>query len=92
MEVSKKYFNVLTENEANYFAQLEGVVSSIDEYAQMEIIHTPSHYLFRLVPSVPGYTNNIIQALTTYHSMLGIRLEFSKSIKTSSTINFRLKK
>ncbi len=90
MEIHKKSFPILSENEKNYFAQLEGVLSSVDEFASLQITYTPSSYLFRLVPSVPGYINNIMESLTAYHSLLGIRLVFSKSIKTSATINFKI--
>lgn len=91
MEIQKKYFSILSENEANYFAQLQGVIESVDEYSTMQITKTPRHYLFRLAPSLPKYTNSIIEAITTYHNTLGIRLDFSKSMKTLAVINFRIK-
>ena len=90
MEIQKKFFNILSENEANYFAQLEGVISSVDEYSTLSITHTPYNYNFRLVPSLPKYTNIIIEQLIQYHNLLGIRLKFSKSIKTTATINFKI--
>lgn len=91
MNINFKYFPILKENESNYFAQLQGVLESADEFLQAEITHTPTSYLFRIVPSTPGYNDKIISALIDYHNMLGIRLNFSKSIKTTGTINFRLK-
>lgn len=90
MEINKKHFNILTENEKNYFAQLEGVLSSVDEFCGLQITYTSQHFLFRLVPSLPKYIDTLIEELIKYHNLLGIRLDFSKSIKTSATINFKI--
>ena len=90
MKLVRKFFPIISENEENYFAQLEGVLSSVDEYCILQVTWTPYHYNFRLVPSIPKYTNNIIEALTSYHNVLGVHLDFSKSIKTSATINFKI--
>lgn len=91
MEIVYKHFNIIPDNEMNYFAQLKGVLESVDEYSSMQITRTPSHYLFRLTPSTPSYTNNIIEELNKYHNLLNIRVKFSKSIKTTSVINFKIK-
>lgn len=91
MEVQTKFTGILSENENLYFAQLKGVIESADEYSSLQITKTPNKYNFRLAPSVPKYTNNIISVLTQFHNTLGIRLNFSKSIKTSGTINFTIK-
>jgi small nuclear ribonucleoprotein (snRNP)-like protein len=90
MEINKKFFPILTENEENYFAQLTGVLNSVDEYCNLQITHAPTHYIFRLAPSIPKYTNNIIKELVKFHNVLGIRLDFSKSMKTTATINFKI--
>lgn len=90
MEIKTKFFGILPENEKLYFAQLKGVIESVDEYSSMQINKTPSHYNFRLAPSLPKYTNNIIEALTQFHNTLGIHLHFSKSIKTTGAINFKI--
>ena len=56
MEVVKKFFpKILSENDANYFAHLEGVISSIDELANVQITKNPHSYQFRIAPSVPRY-------------------------------------
>lgn len=90
MVIKKKFFSILTENEKNYFAHLEGILSSVDEYCSLQITRTPSGFNFRLAPSLPLYTNLIIEELIKYHNLLGIRLDFSKSMKTSATINFKI--
>lgn len=90
MEIHKKFFGILSENEKLYFAQLQGVIESADELSTMQIIKTPHHYIFRLAPSLPKYTNNIIDALTQFHNTLGIKMIFSKSIKSSGSIYFKI--
>ena len=90
MEIQTKFFDILTENEKLYFAQLKGVIESVDEYSSMQITKTPFNCNFRIAPSLPKYTNNIITALTQFHTTLGVRLNFSKSIKTTGAINFKI--
>lgn len=88
MEIQTKFFGILLENEELYFAKLRGVIESTDELSSMQITKSGNHYIFRLIPSLPKYTNNIIEVLIQFHNTLGIRLDFSKSIKTTGTINF----
>ena len=90
MEVRTKFFGILSENEKLYFAQLQGVIESADEFSNLQITKTPSKYNFRLAPSLPKYTNNIINVLTQFHNTIGIHLNFSKSIKTTGSINFTI--
>lgn len=90
MEIQTKYFDILLENEKLYFAQLKGIIESVDELSCMQITKASFNYNFRLAPSLPKYTNHIISALTQFHNTLGIRLIFSKSIKTSGVINFKI--
>lgn len=90
MEIERKFFPILSENEKNYFAQLEGVLCSVDEYSSLQITRTPYHYNFRLAPSLPKYTDSIIEELIKFHNLLHIHLDFSKSIKTTATINFKI--
>ena len=91
MEIVKKFFpSVMPENESVYFAALLGVIESVDELASLEIVKTPQSYLFRLIPSLPKYTNLIIEELIKFHNLIGIRLDMSKSIKTSATITFSI--
>jgi hypothetical protein len=92
MEVNRKFFpTVMLENESVYFASLQGLIESVDELSSLEITKTPTHYSFRLIPSLPKYTNLIIEELIKFHNLIGVRLDMSKSIKTSSTISFNIK-
>lgn len=91
MEIKTKFFGILSENQALYFAKLRGVIESADEFSALQITNSIDHYIFRLIPSVPKYTDNIIDVLIQFHNTLGIHLDFSKSIKTTGTINFVIK-
>jgi len=91
METVKKFFpSIMHENEAVYFASLKGVIESVDELSSLEIIKTPTDYKFRLVPSLPKYINLLIEELIKFHNLIGVRLDLSKSIKTSATITFSI--
>lgn len=91
MIIKKKFFPaILKENEEMYFAHIEGIMSSVDELCSMQITYTGEKYIFRIAPSHPKYMNLIIEELIKYHNLLNIRLEFSKSIKTTSIILFKL--
>jgi hypothetical protein len=91
MEIVKKFFpSVMPENEAVYFAAIKGVIESVDELSALEIIKTPKAYLFRLIPSLPKYTNLIIEELIKFHNLIGVRLDMGKSIKSTATITFSI--
>ena len=91
MVISRRFFpEIMLENEQNYLAQLEGIISSVDEYANMEIIKTPDAYLFRIVASVPKYNETLLQEILQFNNLFGIRLDLSKSIKSSTTIAFKI--
>jgi hypothetical protein len=89
MIVEKKFFpKVMSDNDEIYFSHLEGVLESVDELATMSIIKQPKGYLFRIAPSLPKYTNSIIEELFKFHNQFKIKLNMSKSIKTNAVISF----
>lgn len=91
MEIKRKFFSsILPENESVYFASLQGVIESVDELASLEITQTPTSYMFRLIPSLPKYTNLIIEELIKFHNLIGIRLNMGKSIKSTAVITFSI--
>lgn len=91
MEVNKKFFpSIMQENETVYFASLQGLIESVDELSSLEITKTPQAYLFRLIPSLPKYTNLIISELIAFHNLIGVRLDMGKSIKSTATITFSI--
>ena len=91
MQVSRKFFpEVLLENEKAYFAHLQGVIDSVDEYSSLQITRMKGSYIFRLAPSVPKYNNMLLEEILKLHKMFNIRLDISKSIKTTGTIVFKI--
>ena len=91
MEIVKKFFpKIIPENDANYFAHLEGVISSVDELSSMQITKNPHSYQFRIAPSLPKYTQMLLEEILKLHNLYRIKLNLSKSIRTSSTIFFEI--
>jgi hypothetical protein len=89
MDINKKFFpEVMQDNELAYFAHLEGILSAVDELATLEITKNPHSYHFRLAPSLPKYTEMLLEELLRFHNLLQIRLILSKSIKSSGSIVF----
>ena len=89
MQINKKFFpEVMQDNETAYFAHLEGVISSVDELAIMEITKNPESYHFRIATSIPAYNEMLLQEILKLHNIFQIKLDLSKSIKSSATIVF----
>jgi hypothetical protein len=91
MQISKKFFpKIMPHNDELYFAHLEGIIDSVDELSTMEITKHPKSYTFRLAPSLPKYTNPLIEELFKFHNQFQIKLNMSKSIKTNAVISFEI--
>lgn len=91
MQVNKKFFpQVMKDNEIAYFSHLEGVISSVDELSTLEITKNPYSYHFRLAPSLPKYNEMLLQEILKLHNLFQIKLNLSKSIKSSATIVFEI--
>ena len=91
MTVSKRFFpEVMPDNELAYFAHLEGVINSVDELSSLEITKNPHSYHFRLAPSLPKYNELLLEEILKLHNIFKIKLNLSKSIKSSGTINFEI--
>ena len=89
MNVIQKYFpEVMGDNEMAYFNHLFGVIESVDELCSMEITKKPTAYHFRIATSVPRYNEMLLQEILKLHNMFNIKLNLSKSIKSSATIVF----
>ena len=78
----------MTDNDEIYFSHLEGIIDSVDELCSMEVVKHPKHYSFRIAPSLPKYTNMLIEELFKFHNKFDIKLNMSKSIKTNAVISF----
>lgn len=91
MTVSKRFFpEVMPDNEVAYFAHLEGVINSVDELSTLEITKNPHSYHFRLAASLPKYNELLLEEILKLHNIFKIKLNLSKSIKTSATIVFEI--
>jgi hypothetical protein len=91
MIVEKKNFpKIMRNNDELYFAHLIGVLEAIDELSSMLILRDGDKYIFKISPSIPKYTNLIIDELFKFHNRYNIRLDMSKSIKTTATIAFKI--
>lgn len=91
MIVEKKNFpKIMRNNDELYFAHLVGVLEAIDELSSMLILRDGNKYIFKISPSIPKYTNLIIDELFKFHNRYNIRLDMSKSIKTTATIAFKI--
>lgn len=92
MEIVKKAFpKVIKDNDSVYFAHLKGVIESVDEYSSLQITANRYSYHFRLAPSHPMYNDILLQEILNFHNRFKIKLDLSKSIKTSGVINFKIK-
>ena len=80
----------MQDNDENFFNHCTSIIESVDELAKIEIIKNPHSYSFRIVTSLPKYNNMVIEELLNFYNQFGIRLNLSKSIKSSSTITFSI--
>ncbi len=91
MEINKKYFpKVMHDNDKIFFAHFEGILSSVDELCSVEITKNINSYRFRIATSLPKYNNMLIEEILKFCNLFNIRLDMSKSIKTSSVITFEI--
>jgi len=91
MQISKKFFSeVMPDNEIAYFAHLEGIIDSVDELSIMEVTKNPNSYHFRIAASLPMYNEMLLEELLKFHNLFQIKLDLSKSIKSSATIVFEI--
>lgn len=80
---------IIRDNDRAYLYLLESVINSVDELSTLEIRKNPDNYSFRI--SLSGnYVASLIKELNTLHNMIKIRVDFSKSIKSSSTLHFKI--
>ena len=91
MEINRKHFpRVMQDNDETFLAHLEGVISSVDELCSLEITKSLESYRFRIACSLPKYNNMVIEEILKFCNLFHIRLDMSKSIKTSSVITFEI--
>jgi hypothetical protein len=87
--IHRKGFNKITlDNEEAYFSHLSAIIESVDELALVQITNSPNKLNVRIAPSLPKYTEMLLEELLRFHNLLQIRLILSKSIKSSGSIVF----
>jgi hypothetical protein len=91
MQVNKRFFpKRIPDNDETFIASLLGVIESVDELSSVEITKKPSSYHFRIAASLPRYNDMLIEEILKFHNLFGIRIDMSKSIKTTSIITFEI--
>ena len=80
----------MQDNDEVFLAHLEGVISSVDELCSLEITRNTDNYRFRIAASHPMYNNMLIEEILKFCNMFDIRIDMSKSIKTTSVITFEI--
>jgi DNA-binding phage protein len=91
MEINRKHFpKVMQDNDEVFLAHMEGVISAIDELCSLEITKNLESYRFRIATSLPKYNNMVIEEILKFCNMFKLRIDMSKSIKTSSVITFEI--
>ena len=91
MQINRKHFpKVMQDNDEIFFASLIGVIESVDELCSLEITKNTDNYKFRIASSLPKYNNMIIEEILKFCNIFNIRVDMSKSIKTSSVITFEI--
>ena len=91
MQVNRRFFpSKMQDNDETFIASLLGVIESVDELCSIEITKKPNAYHFRIAASVPMYNNMLIEEILKFCNLFHIKLDMSKSIKTSSVITFEI--
>lgn len=81
----------LSENEQTYFRYLQGIVSSVDEEAGIMATRRCDDVAIRISPSDFPHFSLILENVKRFHTMIGIQVEFSKSMKAGQNIFFVIK-
>lgn len=88
MKVYRKSVGIIPDNEERYFSMLTGIVESVDEFSTMIIHKNPRNYQFQISPSETIYIPIIIEEINKLNNLYGLKVIFSKSMKTSASIDF----
>lgn len=80
----------MQDNDEVFLAHLEGVISSVDELCSLEITKNTHSYRFRIAASLPKYNEMLLEEILKFCNLFKIKLDISKSIKTTSVITFEI--
>jgi len=82
--------SILEDNEEHYYTLLEATINSVDEWASITIIKAPRSVSVRISPSEIQHSQPMLQEILTFHNLLKIKVNLSKSINTSSNIQYSI--
>jgi hypothetical protein len=80
----------MQDNDETFIASLLGVIESVDELCSIQITKLSNKIIFRIAASLPMYNNMLIEEILKFCNMFKIRIDMSKSIKTTSVITFEI--
>jgi hypothetical protein len=86
----KGFIKPLSDNEESYLSYLVGIIERVDELASLQITRKLTTVGFRLSPSLPKYNDMLLEEILKVHNLFNIKLDISKSIKTTNTIEFQI--
>jgi hypothetical protein len=91
MKILKVGFpTIINDNEDTYFKHLEGVVTSLDQYATISANKKPEGILIRITPSDYKSLLTLITEIKKLNTTFGIVVDFSKSMKSSNNICYTI--
>lgn len=90
MTIERAGFSIIPDNEEAYFSLMEAAISSVDDLATLSIRKEVADWKFRVTPSNPRYIEMLIHEITELNNIFKLRVIFSKSIKSSLTIQFNI--
>lgn len=89
MQVQRINFpSVIPDNESIYLNYLEGLIGSVDMDSDMMIYRKEDAVIVRISPSTSQTFLTILDIIKKFHTMLGIHVEFSKSMKAGNNISY----
>jgi len=81
---------ILQDNEETYLRYLGDVISSVDMDSSILFTRRHQGVGVRISPSEPQGFNIILEEVKKFHTMLGIHVAFSKSMKAGANISFQI--
>lgn len=91
MQILYQFFNeIVPENEIAYYQSLKGIIESVDPHSSILVTKKLNGISIRITPSSSSLLNATILQVNILNNTLGLKVEYSKSIKTSISINFNI--
>lgn len=81
---------ILQDNEETYIRYLETVISAVDMDSSILLTRRDKGVGVRIAPSEPQAFKNVLEEVKKFHTMLGIQVSFSKSMKAGANITFQI--